>query len=69
MAAASAPDCAAAGIRARSDQDCARRLPGVGTGGHAGDIDGSVPPQVELGAYQVQIGTPASLTADFTIHS
>ena len=34
-----------------------------------GDIDGSVPPQVELGAYQVQIGTPASLTADFTIHS
>jgi hypothetical protein len=23
---------------------------------------------VELGSYQVQIGTPASLHADFTIH-
>jgi len=34
-----------------------------------GDIEGTAPPQVELGAYQVQIGTPASLTADFTIHS
>ena len=34
-----------------------------------GDIDGAAPPQVELGAYQVQIGTPASLSADFTIHS
>jgi beta-glucosidase len=34
-----------------------------------GDISGAGPPQVELGAYQVQIGTPASLTADFTVHS
>jgi beta-glucosidase len=34
-----------------------------------GDISGAAPPQVELGAYQVQIGTPASLSADFTIHS
>src|SRR5205814_1753075 len=34
-----------------------------------GDINGAAPPQVELGAYQVQIGTPASLSADFTIHS
>jgi beta-glucosidase len=34
-----------------------------------GDIDGTAAPQVELGAYQAQIGTPASLTADFTIHS
>jgi beta-glucosidase len=33
-----------------------------------GDINGAAPPQVELGAYQVQIGTPASLSADFTIH-
>ncbi|MBV9451485.1 MAG: glycoside hydrolase family 3 C-terminal domain-containing protein [Streptosporangiaceae bacterium] len=33
-----------------------------------GDIDGTSPPQVETGAYQVQIGTPATLTADFTIH-
>ncbi len=33
-----------------------------------GDIEGAAPPQVELGAYQVQIGTPASLSADFTIH-
>ncbi len=32
------------------------------------DIDSSSPPQVETGAYQVQIGTPATLTADFTIH-
>jgi beta-glucosidase len=34
-----------------------------------GDIDGTAAPQVELGAYQVQIGTPATLSADFTIHS
>jgi beta-glucosidase len=34
-----------------------------------GDIQGTAPPQVELGAYQVQIGTPATLSADFTIHS
>jgi beta-glucosidase len=33
-----------------------------------GDIDGTASPQVETGSYQVQIGTPASLTADFTIH-
>jgi beta-glucosidase len=33
-----------------------------------GDIEGDTPPQVELGSYQVQIGTPASLSADFTIH-
>jgi beta-glucosidase len=33
-----------------------------------GDINGTSSPQVELGGYQVQIGTPASLTADFTIH-
>jgi len=32
-----------------------------------GDIDGAGPPQVETGAYQVQIGTPATLTAGFTI--
>jgi beta-glucosidase len=34
-----------------------------------GDIDGTAVPQVEPGSYQVQIGTPASLSADFTIHS
>ena len=34
-----------------------------------GDIEGTAAPQVELGAYQVQIGTPANLSADFTIHS
>src|SRR5215470_9128319 len=33
-----------------------------------GDIDGTGRPQVELGSYQVQIGTPATLSADFTIH-
>jgi hypothetical protein len=33
-----------------------------------GDVDGTASPQVETGAYQVQIGTPASLSADFTIH-
>jgi beta-glucosidase len=33
-----------------------------------GDIEGDASPQVELGHYQVQIGTPASLSADFTIH-
>jgi beta-glucosidase len=32
-----------------------------------GDIQSDAPPQVEPGAYQVQIGTPASLSADFTI--
>ncbi len=34
-----------------------------------GDIESASPPEVELGAYQVQIGTPATLSADFTIHS
>jgi beta-glucosidase len=33
-----------------------------------GDIDGAGVPRVETGAYQVQIGTPATLTADFAIH-
>jgi beta-glucosidase len=33
-----------------------------------GDIDASGSPQVEPGSYQVQIGTPASLSADVTIH-
>ena len=33
-----------------------------------GDIEGDASPQVELGSYQVQIGTPASMSADFTIH-
>jgi beta-glucosidase len=33
-----------------------------------GDINADGPPQVEPGAYQVQIGTPASLTANFTVH-
>jgi beta-glucosidase len=32
------------------------------------DIDSSSPPQVEPGAYQVQIGTPATDSANFTIH-
>ena len=32
-----------------------------------GDIESTAAPQVEPGAYQVQIGTPASLTASFTI--
>ena len=34
-----------------------------------GDIESDSPPAVELGAYQVQIGTPATLSADFSIHS
>jgi beta-glucosidase len=33
-----------------------------------GDIEGSSPPRVETGGYQVQIGTPATLTAGFTIN-
>jgi beta-glucosidase len=33
-----------------------------------GDIAGAGEPQVETGAYQVQIGTPASVSADFTVH-
>ncbi|HEV2452042.1 MAG TPA: glycoside hydrolase family 3 C-terminal domain-containing protein, partial [Streptosporangiaceae bacterium] len=33
-----------------------------------GDINSFAAPQVETGAYQAQIGTPASLSADFTIH-
>ena len=32
-----------------------------------GDIEGTGRPQVEPGSYQVQIGTPASLSADFTV--
>jgi len=32
-----------------------------------GDIDSASPPSVETGSYQVQIGTPATLNADFTI--
>jgi len=34
-----------------------------------GDIEATSPPAVELGSYQVQIGTPATLSSDFTIHS
>jgi beta-glucosidase len=33
-----------------------------------GDVDSTSPPAVELGSYQVQIGTPATLSAGFTIH-
>jgi beta-glucosidase len=33
-----------------------------------GDIEGPSQPQVEAGGYQVQIGTPATQRADFTIH-
>ncbi|MBO0884978.1 MAG: glycoside hydrolase family 3 C-terminal domain-containing protein, partial [Mycobacterium sp.] len=33
------------------------------------DIDSTASPQVELGSYQVQIGSPASLSADFAVHS
>jgi beta-glucosidase len=32
-----------------------------------GDIESFGSPQVELGSYQVQIGTPATLSADFTV--
>jgi beta-glucosidase len=34
-----------------------------------GDIESFASPQVESGSYQVQIGTPATSTADFTVHS
>lgn len=34
-----------------------------------GDMESSSAPQVEPGSYQVQIGTPASLSAGFTISS
>jgi beta-glucosidase len=34
-----------------------------------GDIEGIRSPQVELGSYQVQLGTPAALSAGFTVHS
>ncbi len=34
-----------------------------------GDIESDSPPAVETGAYQVQLGTPATVSADFTIHS
>jgi beta-glucosidase len=33
-----------------------------------GDMESTSSPQVELGAYQAQIGTPVTLTADFTVH-
>jgi beta-glucosidase len=33
-----------------------------------GDIEAAGPPQVETGAYQVQLGSPATLTAGFTVH-
>ena len=33
-----------------------------------GDIEGIGRPRVEPGSYQVQIGTPASLSAGFTVH-
>src|SRR6266487_1498303 len=33
-----------------------------------GDIDATGRPRVELGSYQVQIGTPASMSADVTVH-
>ena len=42
-------------------------FPATGLAVTPGDIDGTAPPQVELGGYQAQIGTPASLSADFTI--
>lgn len=32
-----------------------------------GDVDSIGTPQVEPGSYQVQIGTPASLSASFTV--
>jgi beta-glucosidase len=34
-----------------------------------GDINSDSAPEVELGPYQVQIGTPATLSADFTVTS
>jgi hypothetical protein len=34
-----------------------------------GDIESDSPPAVETGAYQVQLGTPATVSANFTIHS
>lgn len=34
-----------------------------------GDVDGSGVPQVETGSYQVQLGTPATLSAAFTVHA
>ena len=33
-----------------------------------GDVEGTGRPQVEPGSYQVQVGTPASLSANFTVH-
>jgi beta-glucosidase len=33
-----------------------------------GDVEAAGPPAVEPGSYQVQIGTPATLSAAFTIH-
>jgi beta-glucosidase len=34
-----------------------------------GDVESDSPPAVETGAYQVQLGTPATASADFTVHS
>jgi beta-glucosidase len=34
-----------------------------------GDIESDSAPAVELGSYQVQLGTPATLSAGFTVHS
>ena len=34
-----------------------------------GDIESDSPPAVETGAYQVQLGTPATVSADFSVHS
>jgi beta-glucosidase len=34
-----------------------------------GDVESDSPPAVETGAYQVQLGTPATVSADFTVHS
>jgi len=50
----------------RAGQDRARGLPGLRAGRHARWLQGDVGPRAELGACQVQIGTPASLTAGFT---
>jgi beta-glucosidase len=33
-----------------------------------GDMESDASPQVETGAYQVQLGTPATQSADFTVH-
>ena len=33
-----------------------------------GDVESTGTPEVEAGAYQVQIGTPATLNASFTVN-